>query len=87
MMEQTADAKIEPYAYWQFDAKMMNRRATKQREGKKGLSKLVQVSCFYNLTPAPSGGLSSLYSFTHYARTSHKRLVWCSLSASLNRAH
>jgi hypothetical protein len=43
-MEQTADTKVEPYAYWQFDAKMMNRRATKQREGKKGLSKLVQPS-------------------------------------------
>jgi hypothetical protein len=41
-VEQTAEAKIEPYAYWQFDAKMMNRRMDKQREGKKGLNKLVQ---------------------------------------------
>lgn len=30
-------ANVEPYAYWQFDRKMLNRRAAKQRQASKSL--------------------------------------------------
>ncbi len=37
-----AKAKLEPYAYWQFDRKMLNRRRGKQAEASKGLGSLVR---------------------------------------------
>lgn len=34
-------SKVEPYAYWPLDRKMLNRRAGKQADAAKGLSSLV----------------------------------------------
>lgn len=41
---QTGEAKVEPYAYWKFDAKMLNRRQFKKDQAKKGLDSLVKPS-------------------------------------------
>ena len=41
-------------------------------------------SGFLQFNSEQVGGLSTLYSFTHYARTSHQRVV---AFATLNRAH
>ena len=35
-------SKVEPYAYWPLDRKMLNRRAGKKASAAKGLSRLVQ---------------------------------------------
>ena len=35
-------SKVEPYAYWPLDRKMLNRRAGKQAAAKKGLQRVVK---------------------------------------------
>ena len=35
-------SKVEPYAYWPLDRKMINRRAGKKAEASKGLASIVQ---------------------------------------------
>jgi len=34
-------AKVEPYAYWPLDRRLMNRRQQKSKVAKKGLDKIV----------------------------------------------
>ena len=34
-------AKVEPYAYWPLDRRLMNRRAQKSKGAKQGLDKIV----------------------------------------------
>lgn len=36
-------AKVEPYAYWPLDRKLLNRRAAKSRGAKKGLEKVINT--------------------------------------------
>lgn len=36
-------AKVEPYAYWPLDRKLLNRRAAKSRGAKKGLDKVINT--------------------------------------------
>lgn len=40
----TGKAKVEPYAYWQFDRKMLNRRRAKQAGASKGLAGVVKAA-------------------------------------------
>lgn len=35
-------SKVEPYAYWPLDRKLLNRRAAKKTDAAKGLSNLVR---------------------------------------------
>lgn len=37
-------SKVEPYAYWPLDRKMLNRRAGKQAAAKKGLERVVKAA-------------------------------------------
>ena len=37
-------SKVEPYAYWPLDRKMLNRRAGKQAAAKKGLQRVVKAA-------------------------------------------
>lgn len=37
-------SKVEPYAYWPLDRKMLNRRTSKQAAAKKGLSNVLQAA-------------------------------------------
>ena len=36
-------SKVEPYAYWPLDRKMLNRRTAKKAEAKHGLSEIVST--------------------------------------------
>lgn len=36
-------SKVEPYAYWPLDRKMLNRRGAKKAEAKHGLSEIVST--------------------------------------------
>ena len=39
---QGKDRKLEPYAYWQLDPKLLNRRASKKAAAKDGLARVVR---------------------------------------------
>ena len=36
-------SKVEPYAYWPLDRKMLNRRSAKKNEAKHGLTEIVST--------------------------------------------
>lgn len=37
-------SKVEPYAYWPLDRKMLNRRSAKQSSAKRGLDQVVSAA-------------------------------------------
>ena len=37
-------SKVEPYAYWPLDRKMLNRRSAKQTSAKRGLDQVVNAA-------------------------------------------
>ena len=37
-------SKVEPYAYWPLDRKMLNRRTAKKAQASKGLANIVQAA-------------------------------------------
>ena len=37
-------SRVEPYAYWPLDRKMLNRRKTKQGQAKRGLATIVDAA-------------------------------------------
>ena len=42
--DQKGSSRVEPYAYWPLDRKMLNRRPSKRKDAQEGLDQMVRAA-------------------------------------------